>query len=209
MKRNCLIFLCGPRPPRPPRLPRPPRPSRPPRPPRPPRLRREGIHWASWAKFSDSEAKPADFREKRPLRSARAADHRSPHTKTHLGDVRQCNEPKRPGRAHGKFRFSGLSRGRDRRRQATAGDRMRPHTTAGDRRRASTSAAKKTSRLDYTALKRHPALSQRLGASRTSERRRWAEASEDRAKAAQRSAGQMTRAAATSRFTPPRATALA
>ena len=140
---------------------------------------------------------------KRRLRSARVADRRSPHTQTHLG-ARQCSEPKRPGRAHGKLRFSGLSRGRDRRRpQATAGDHRRPQATAGEQARAQ----QKTSRLDYTALKRHPALSQRLGASRTNEWRRWAEASGDRAKAAQRSAGRMTGAMATSRFTPPGATA--
>ena len=63
-------------------------------------------------------------------------------------DARQCNDvhwqrTKRPGRAHGKFQFSGLSRDRDRRPQATAaGDRRRPQATAGDRRRASASAAK-------------------------------------------------------------------
>ena len=58
--------------------------------------------------------------------------------------------------------------------QATAGDCRRPQAT--DRRRPQASKrerSKKASRLDYTALKRHPALSQRLGASRTSERRRW------------------------------------
>ena len=64
--------------------------------------------------------------------------------------------------------------------QATASDRRRPQATAGDRRRASASAATNKKRLDYMGLKRHPALSQRLGTSRTSERRRWAEASGDR-----------------------------
>ena len=106
----------------------------------------------------------------------------------------------------GSFNFRGslaaATAGR-RRPQATAGDRRRPQATAGEQARAQ----QQKRRLDYMGLKRHPALSQRLGTSRTSERRRWAEASGDRAKAAQRSAGRMTGAMATSRFTPPGATA--
>ena len=81
--------------------------------------------------------------------------------------------------------------------QATAGDRRRPQATAGEEARAQ--QKNDPARLPLES-KHHPALSRRLGTSRTSERRRWADASGDPAKAVQRSAGRMTRAMATSHF---------
>ena len=141
------------------------------------------------AKFSSSEAKPSDF-GKTPF--TKRTSRRPPLTA-------HPNSPRRPAVQRTKTTRSGT-------RETPVFGALswpRPQATAGEQARAQ----QKTSRLDYTALKRHPALSQRLGASRTNEWRRWAEASGDRAKAAQRSAGRMTGAMATSRFTPPGATA--
>ena len=139
------------------------------------------------------------------------------------------NPPRRPavrrtktarGRTHGLSFFGGslaaaaasdrkrpqATAGDRRRPQATAGDRRRPQTTTGDRRRASASAATtKTARLH--GAKAPPRL---VPATWDFAHERAAEMGggewRPSHKAAQRSAGRMTGAIATSCFTPPGAT---
>ena len=110
---------------------------------------------------------------------------------------------KRPGSGRtGNFGFrSSLA-------AAAASDRRRPQATAGDRRRASASGAKKNEPARLHRTKTPPRL---IPATWDFAHERAAEMGggewRPSHKAAQRSAGRMTGAMATSRFTPPGATA--
>ena len=140
-------------------------------------------------KFPSSGAKPSDTSKNMQIRALLSRLGRLMN-ETNPGPTPALGTAPRPGR-RGKVRV-GVRPRRNRRPQAPAGARRRPQATAGDHRRPPATKrehSKITTRLDYTGLKYHPALSRRLGTSRTSEWRRRAQASGDRAKADQRSAG--------------------